>query len=137
LVSFSGKHVVRCYNQEGVAQFTIGKPDYTSGSGDGEFKTPMGLVLDSIGNINVCDCNNKRIQRFNSGGTYLFKFNTPSGKPLSITCDNNNNLYIADNFGSYKIQVYGYNGTHLAEIGIDLPESEFGYSDVHFGRIRG
>jgi len=36
------------------------------GSGDGQFNTPFGLVIDSSGNIYVVDTWNNRIQKFNS-----------------------------------------------------------------------
>ena len=138
LVSFGTKHVIRCYDQEGNIQFTIGKPDYTSGSGNGEFNTPYGIALDSDGNIYVCDYRNKRIQKFNSSGAFSSKFSFPSGYPQSIALNTiNNDLYITDNFGSGKIQVYDATGQYLFEIGIDLHETIKKYEDVHFCRIRG
>jgi hypothetical protein len=43
----------------------------TSGSGDGQFKWPRGVAVDSEGNVYVADTDNHRIQKFNSDGGFL------------------------------------------------------------------
>lgn len=135
IVSFISKHVVRSYSSLGILQFTIGKLNFTSGSGDGEFNTPYGLALDVKNNIYVCDYFNSRVQKFDSSGNFLSKINVTSGYPQSIACDTNNNLYIADAFGSGKIRVFNSSGENISDFGVDIPESETKYSAVYFYQI--
>ena len=37
------------------------------GTTDGQFDTPLGLIVDGAGNVYVSDTNNDRIQKFASG----------------------------------------------------------------------
>lgn len=136
IVSFVSNHIVRSYNSLGVLQFTIGNLN-SPGSGDGQFNTPYGLTLDSQNNIYVCDYYNYRVQKFNSNGSFLSKFNVTSGYPQFITCDTSKNLYVVDAFGSGKINVFDNTGTFLFDFGIPIPESETKYGAVYFYQIRG
>ena len=43
----------------------------SNGSGDGQFSLPLGVAVDSAGNVYVADLFNFRIQKFNSSGTFL------------------------------------------------------------------
>lgn len=38
------------------------------GFGDGEFKDPRGVAVDSLGNVYVVDSGNHRVQKFSSFG---------------------------------------------------------------------
>ena len=135
IVSFGSKHVVRSYTSLGILQFTMGKSDFKAGSGDGEFNYAYGLALDTKNNIYVCDYFNNRIQKFDSSGNFLSKFDVTSGYPNSIACDTNGNLYVSDASGSKKIQVFNSSGENISEFGIDLPESETKYGAVYFYQI--
>ena len=42
-------------------------------TGDGEFDRPVGITVDSDGNVYVADSGNNRIQKFNSTGVFLGK----------------------------------------------------------------
>jgi len=41
------------------------------GTGNGQFKWPCGIAIDTNGNVYVADTNNNRIQEFTSTGTYV------------------------------------------------------------------
>ena len=44
--------------------------DGVSGSGEGQFKTPAGITVDSSGNVWVADAGNDRVEEFSETGTY-------------------------------------------------------------------
>jgi secreted PhoX family phosphatase len=46
------------------------------GTGNGQFKTPVGLAFDSEGDLWVADSGNNRVQRFTSEGSYLSQVGT-------------------------------------------------------------
>jgi hypothetical protein len=45
-----------------------------AGSGDGQFNDPMGIGLDSTGNVYVADTGNDRVQKFTSDGNFQMQF---------------------------------------------------------------
>ncbi len=83
-----------------------GKSGGGIGNGLGEFNYPMGVAVDSIGNVYVADLGNHRIQKLtaatdiwtswakNGGGagSGLGEFNYPAG----VTVDSNGNVYVGD-----------------------------------------
>ena len=91
-----------------------------SGSGDGEFRYPTGIViLDS--EVFICDRQNNRIQVFDLVGNFLRKFGTQgSGNnnfffPDGITTDGTD-LYIVDG-SNHRIKKHQIDGTFLLEFG--------------------
>ena len=48
----------------------------SSGTGDEQFKRTRGIALDSSGNVYVADSNNNRIQKFNSNGKFITKWDS-------------------------------------------------------------
>ena len=44
------------------------------GNGDGQFHYPMGISVDSNGNVYVVDSGNNKIQKFNKRGIFLDKW---------------------------------------------------------------
>jgi len=89
------------------------------GTGDGQFINPHSIAIDNNNNVYVVDQNNPgsnpRIQKFDSNGVFIKKWDTEidDGGLGWITIDNNNNIYLADEFGS-RIIKYDSNGTQLA-----------------------
>jgi len=61
-------------------QMGIGAPSV--GNGNGQFNFPIGVAVDSTGNIFVTDTKNNRVQRFDSSLTYAFQW----GSSYAITC---------------------------------------------------
>jgi DNA-binding beta-propeller fold protein YncE len=88
------------------------------GSGDGEFKTPLGItVLGSSGEVAVADHGNHRVQIFDSEGKYKRQFGTEGKEdgqiymPLGLTSDAHGNLLVVD--FTNRLQVFDPEGKHL------------------------
>ena len=83
----------------------------TKGSGNGQFDWPMGVAVDSSGNVYVSDLHNNRIQKFTSDGTFITKWGTEgSGNgqfmyPWGIAVDSSGRVYVADDH-NYRMQVF-------------------------------
>ncbi len=70
-----------------------------------------GITTDNLGNVYVADPNNDRIQKFNSNGTFLTKFNAHGS--IDVAVDQTGNLYIP-NYSNTHIQKFNSNGDWLA-----------------------
>jgi hypothetical protein len=89
------------------------------GSGDGEFKTPLGItVLGSSGEVAVTDTYNHRVQIFDSEGNYKRQFGTEGKEadgqfncPLCLASDAHSNLLVIDL--TNRLQVFDPEGKHL------------------------
>ena len=69
------------------------------GSGDGRFSHPIGVAVDSKGNVYVADSGNHRIQKFDSDGTYLTQWSLSilnRMTPSDIAVDSQDNIYVSD-----------------------------------------
>jgi tripartite motif-containing protein 71 len=75
-----------------------------TGTGDGQFKGPNGIAVDSDGNVFVADSGNARIQKFSSTGQFLGKWGRGGNgdgqflKPYHIAIDSNNDIYVTEDF---------------------------------------
>ena len=69
---------------------------------NGQFCNPVSLDFDSSGKLYVADHNNRRVQQFDSSGTYLTSFGsygTTDGKfinPHFLTIDSSDYIYVGD-----------------------------------------
>jgi sugar lactone lactonase YvrE len=79
------------FNSEGKFLMEWG----SSGSGNGEFKDPHALAMDSAGRLFVGDRGNSRIQIFDQEGKHLATW-TQFGRPSGLFIDKNDVLYSAD-----------------------------------------
>ena len=74
----------------------------TGDTHNGKFCNPVSLDFDSSGKVYVADHNNRRIQQFDSSGTYLTSFGsygTTDGKfknPHFMTIDSSDHIYVGD-----------------------------------------
>ncbi len=90
----------------------------SSGTGDGQFNYPEGVVVDGSGNVYVADSFNNRIQKFTSTGTFLTTWGssgTGDGQfnyAVGVATDGSGNVYVAD-YGNNRIQKFDGNGTFL------------------------
>jgi DNA-binding beta-propeller fold protein YncE len=72
------------------------------GTGNGQFKNPWGVAVDSAGNVYVADTGNDRIQKFDPNGRFLTKWGSRgSGNgqlfgPSDIEVDSGGNVYVVD-----------------------------------------
>jgi tripartite motif-containing protein 71 len=87
----------------------------SSGTGNGQFRNPKGIAVDSSGNIYVVDSTNLRIQKFDSTGAYVDQW-TGLGKdnnaasvafssPNGMCIDKNGYVYVAD-AGNNRIVIF-------------------------------
>jgi hypothetical protein len=113
LVADSGNHRLQAFDSLGGFLSQYG----SSGSGPGQFNTPLGMAVDSAGRVLVVDSGNDRIVVLGFDGinyTYLTEYtsglNAPTGLALSAT----DNLYIADT-GNHRIVELAPDGQFSAE----------------------
>ena len=104
-----------------------GKGEYLSsfglaGSGNGQFNYPVGIAIDSMGNIYVADTGNNRIQKFDKNGVYQSQFGSfGSGDgqlnyPTGIAFDAAGDIYIADE-GNDRVQKFNSEGVYQSQFG--------------------
>jgi tripartite motif-containing protein 71 len=118
LVTESGNHRVSQFALDGTF-VGIFAGTGNRGSGDGEFKYPQGItVLGSSGEVAVADCDNHRVQIFDSEGKYKRQFGTYGKEadgqlfcPSSLTSDAHGNLLVTDT--TNRLQVFDPEGKHL------------------------
>ena len=72
------------------------------GKGPGEFDTPHGLALDSVGRLFVADRANDRIQIFDQDGKFLAEWRQ-FGRPSGVFIDKNDIVYVADSQSGEKV----------------------------------
>lgn len=95
------------------------------GSAEGKLDRPMGIAIDSQGNVYVADTGNNRIQKFDPEGRVLAVWGKPGSgdgalrAPTAIALDHRGNLYVADRDND-RIAKFGPGGQFLASIGSPL-----------------
>jgi DNA-binding beta-propeller fold protein YncE len=92
------------------------------GTGDGEFRNPLGIALDGHGSVLISDYELFRVQVFRSDGTFVKswgskgqgrgEFNGPSG----IVVDRDDRIYVVDQ-GNHRVQVFDPSHNYLTEFG--------------------
>jgi streptogramin lyase len=92
-----------------------------SGSGAGQFASPLGIAVDSSGNVWVADTNNNRIQEFNSSGGWIRTIGTSGSgdgqfkRPSGVAGDSSGNIWVAD-FGNNRIQEFNSSGGWIGTV---------------------
>ena len=101
---------------------TSGCQDGIAGSGDGQFNSPEGIAIDSVGNVFIVDGGNDRVQVFDLNGNYLDKWGSAgSGDgqftyPAGAATDANDFVYISDPDTS-RFQKFEADGTFVISVG--------------------
>jgi len=88
-----------------------------SGSGNGQFNLPSGISVDLNGNVYVADTGNKRVQSFNSAGTYLNQWNRNTFaafvSPVGVVVDPTGRfVYVLDG-GIHTVSKFDTSGNFL------------------------
>ena len=91
--SYQREDCVKVYSDEGKFLHDIG----SSGSGDGEMISPVGLAVDNYNQLIVCDTGNQRVQVFTLDGTYLYSITEEIVEnPWFVAVTSNGDMLITD-----------------------------------------
>jgi len=89
---------------------------------DGEFIGPIGVDVDSAGNVYVADQNNHRIQKFASDGTFITEWGSQGSgdgqfaRPAAIAISDTDDVYMVDG-DNYRIQKFTTDGNFIEKWG--------------------
>ncbi len=107
----------------------------TTGTGAGQFDSPIGVAIAADGSVYVVDRGNDRIQKFTSTGGFLFQWGTSGSvdgefnNPQDIAVNSNGDVYVVDHNNS-RIQVFDSSGVFIAKWGVfGAGDSEFDQPD--------
>ncbi|GAC1324876.1 MAG: hypothetical protein NVSMB25_22830 [Thermoleophilaceae bacterium] len=118
------------------------------GSGNGAFKGPDNLAVDTRGDVYVADRDNNRIQEFSSAGGFLRRFGRNGGdgsagrgngefnRPRGVTTDGFGNVYVADSRNN-RIKKFAPGGALLMRIGRNGGDGSAGSGNGEFSDPRG
>lgn len=90
-----------------------------TGTENGKFQSPIGIALDSDGNIYVAELTNNRIQKFSPDGSFITKWgqfgigNGQLGFPAGIAVDQDDNVYVVEYLNN-RVQKFTSSGEHVA-----------------------
>jgi len=104
----------------------------TPGSSNGQFEYPSDVATDAAGDVYVVDSGNRRIQKFDSTGTYLTQWgeigNTEGrfSNPFAVAVDTAGDVYVTDS-ANHRIQKFDGSGNFLLAWGwgVDDGADEF------------
>ena len=94
----------------------------TYGSVEGQLLYPVGVAVDSAGNVYVTDQSNHRIQKYDSSGNFLDQlgsYGTDDGQfnyPSDVVVDSANNIYVVEHQNA-RVQKFDANGNFLTKWG--------------------
>ena len=144
-VADASNYRIQKFDSSGTFQWWLGYDGSTigthtsgtghSGSGIGQFNSPYGITIDSLGKIYLVDKNNSRIQMFDSNGVYLSQFGSLSGAegqlayPSDVALDSSGNIYVADT-GVNRIQKFSYDASSYGFY------SKFGSNGTGNGQVK-
>ena len=100
LVSLSSDQI-GVYSTEGKLIKMIG----SKGSGDGQVDNPVGLSLDSRGNLIVGDSWNKRISIFDGNGCFILRFGRFIRDSLHLVVDSFDRIIVSD-YNGHNLQFF-------------------------------
>jgi DNA-binding beta-propeller fold protein YncE len=117
-VADSFNNRIQVFDATGKFLFQFG----SFGTGDGQFRLPGDVAVDSAGNIIVTEIDNHRVQKFDSGGNFLFKFGSlGSGdgqfnNPRGVAVDSLNIIHVLDR-ANQRVQLFDPSGNFLFKFG--------------------
>jgi streptogramin lyase len=111
----------------------------TTGTGNGQFNYPIGVTIDTNGNVWVSDSNNDRVQEFNSSGSYLGRFGSGPGAgngqfntAEGIAVDVSGNFWVVDNSND-RVEAFNSSGSYLSQFASPGHSNGFLYGPVGVG----
>lgn len=88
-----------------------------NGNSNGQFSNPVGITMDSAGDLYVVDQGNNRIQKFDSNGNYIMQFGSGLDTPVGVIVDGFGNIYVAS-YNNDQVHKYGPAGNLIFLFGI-------------------
>lgn len=122
------RHVVSVFDRDGLFLNHIGE----SGTGEGQFDRPSGIVFNAAGNMLVVDTLNHRVQELTTDGAFVNGWGSQGSdegqfrSPWGIAVDASGDVYVADH-KNHRVQKFDSNGGFIASIGSH--GSDFGEFD--------
>ena len=110
------------------------------GSGKGQFQHPVGISVNSTGEVAVSDSNNHRVQLFSADGKHLREFGTQGTAdgqfqyPQGLAYNKAGNIIVADQRNS-RIQVFTSTGHWIRTFGQEVLKGPYRVSVTSDGNI--
>jgi len=114
----------RNYEEINEPKLTFG----SEGNENGQFKYPIGLAINSQGNIFVCDKDNHRIQIFDSEGKFISTIGLKGNgngqfySPREIGINSTGNILVSDAY-NHRIQIFDSEGKFISTFGSEGNEN--------------
>jgi len=111
------KHQLVYFSADGSRTASVGKTAQVNAVQEqpGNFLFPNGVAVADNGDVYVSDGNNRRVQVFDSKGTFL-RFVDTSGVPRGIAYDKKKRLYVADAL-AHTVAVFDDKGKMITQFG--------------------
>ena len=111
-----------------------------SGTGNGQFISPLGVATDSSGCVYVVDYQNNRVEKFDSNGNYILQFgggpSSDPGKfhgPICVAVYGST-VYVTDQ-GNHRIDLFGTDGTYKTSWGVSGLVAPYGIAVDSTGNV--
>ncbi len=106
----TGYHSIQKYDKNGQKVWSVG----SKGSARNQFTEPVGIAMDSVGKLYVCDTANQRVCIYDNGGHFLKDFNVYGWdfyytEPFIALDEVNKEILVSDSRGN-RIEVFDMNG---------------------------
>ena len=96
------------------------------GKEPGKFSHPLGIAVRPSGNVLVADYFNNRVQEFSAGGEFLRMVGGWRLRPMSMTTDDNDYIYILDQSPKDIVSIFNREGKCIKSFGVQgQEEGEF------------